>query len=278
MKISIITVNLNNAEGLKATLESVAMQSYKEFEHIIIDGGSSDGSVPVIKSYEESIIANRFNHKTQYPLISWKSERDGGIYDAMNKGVKNASGKYLYFLNSGDTLSTPFVIKEMIESLDGSDILIGRVNMSFCGKIVDKTALLSEKDMSLYYMYLHGINHQSAIIKRDLLVETPYDTSIKLGADWKFFVQTIVLSGVTVKFLDFIFTNYDISGISSNTEEVKRERDFVLNTIVPKRIACDYLAILPNYYEVVRVQWLLNHPLWYKIYRWITSFARKINK
>lgn len=276
MKISIITVNLNNAAGLKATLESVAMQTCREFEHIIIDGGSSDGSVPVIKSYEEQIIANRTNTKTIYPMISWMSEKDKGIYDGMNKGVKKASGEYVYFLNSGDTLATEDTIQEMIDAIDDSDFVIGRVNKSYQGRVVGQTNLLCEEDMSLYQMFLHGINHQAALIKRPMLVMTPYDENVRLSADWKFFVQKIVLESAPVKFVDKLFANYDMTGVSSNLDALRRERMQILDTFVPERIARDYITIAPQYYEVIRVQWLLKHPFWYKLYRGMTTLGRKI--
>lgn len=268
MKLSIITINYNNLAGLKCTLDSVASQTYREFEHIIIDGGSTDGSVDVIREYGKSQTSN----------VQWISEKDKGIYDAMNKGVAKSSGEYLYFLNSGDTLVAPSVIGDLLGVLDDSDFLIGRVNKTYRNKVLDQTDLLSEKDMSLYYMYLHGINHQSALIKRNLLVRTPYDISVRMGADWKFFVQTIVLGGASTKFVDIMFANYDLSGLSSNTPAVRRERETILDTIVPERIARDYRAVAPHYFEVIRVEWLLRHPFWYKLYRGLTTFARKITK
>lgn len=270
-KLSIITINFNNSKGLKATLDSVAAQTCSGFEHIIVDGGSTDGSVDVIGDYALKI-GELENH------LKWVSERDNGIYDAMNKGVAMATGNYLYFLNSGDVLASPTALQELMALLDGSDCIIGRVNLTIRGQIVGKTNLLSEKDMSLYNMYLRGINHQSALIKRELLLQTPYDTSIKMGADWKFFVQAIVLGGATTKFVDTIFANFDLSGLSSDTSAIRREREAFLATIVPERIARDYLAIAPYYYEVVRVEWLLRHPFWYKLYRGMTTFARKITR
>lgn len=297
MKISIITVNLNNATGLKATLESVAKQSCHEFEHIIIDGGSNDGSVEIIREYE-SIISNR-----KSIILKWVSEPDKGIYDGMNKGVeiasgirvvnalnrsefledknkviKKASSEYVYFLNSGDSLASEDTIQEMIDTLDGSDFVIGRVNKTYQGRVVEKTELLKEDDMSLYQMFLHGINHQAALIKRPLLVTTPYDVNVRLSADWKFFVQKIVLESASVKFVDKVFANYDMTGVSSNSDVLRRERMQILETFVPERIARDYLAIAPYYYEVIRVQWLLKHPFWYKVYRGMTTLGRKIVK
>lgn len=267
MMISIITINFNNVAGLKATLDSVAIQTCREFEHIVIDGGSNDGSVEIIKEY--------INQCLMYDVL-WVSEKDNGIYDAMNKGVKKASGEYVYFLNSGDTLALKDTVKEMIDAIDDSDFVIGRVNKTYQGRKVGQTDLLCEEDMSLYRMFLHGINHQAALIKRPLLMKTPYDANVRLSADWKFFVQKIVLESASVKFVDKVLANYDMTGVSSNTEALRQERTQILDSFIPKRIARDYIAIAPHYYEVIRVQWLLKHPFWYKVYRGIATLGRKI--
>lgn len=272
MKISIITINFNNVAGLKATLESVAMQTCRELEHIIIDGGSSDESVKAIQDYVAKVKSDEVRGKS----VIWVSEKDNGIYDAMNKGVRKASSEYVYFLNSGDTLATKDTIQEMIDAIDDSDFVIGRVNKSYQGRVVGQTDMLSEEDMSLYQMFLHGINHQTALIKRPLLITTPYDVTVRLSADWKFFVQKIVLESASVKFMDITFANFDMSGVSSNADTLRRERMQILETFVPERIARDYLAIAPHYYEVIRVQWLLKHPFWYKVYRGMTTLGRKI--
>lgn len=269
MRLSIITINYNNAEGLRQTLASVAMQTCHDIEHIVIDGDSTDGSVDIINEY--------VNPCMMYDVL-WVSEKDKGIYDAMNKGVKKANGDYLYFLNSGDVLADEKVIEGLMRQLGDADIVVGRVNCVSNGDIVGQTPLLSETDMSMYQMYLHGINHQSAIIRRSIQLEHLYDATLKIGADWKFFVEAIVLGGAKVKFVDSIFANYDVSGVSSNTAQLRQEREKILADILPERIARDYLAIAPHYYDVVRVEWLLHHPFWYKLYRGITTFARKLNK
>lgn len=90
-KLSIITINFNNNCGLKSTLESIKLQSFTDYEHIIIDAGSSDGSKTTIEKYE----------KESSHLTYWISESDKGIYDGMNKGIKQAKGEYIYFLNQG---------------------------------------------------------------------------------------------------------------------------------------------------------------------------------
>ena len=102
MKISIITINLNNVSGLENTLSSVRAQTFRDFEQIVVDGGSSDGSVDVIRANSDWI-------------AQWISEPDSGIYNAMNKGVRMASGDYLLFLNSGDCLASPKVLENVFQ-------------------------------------------------------------------------------------------------------------------------------------------------------------------
>lgn len=267
-RISIITVNYNDVEGLRKTLASVASQTYQEIEHIIIDGGSTDGSVDVIREYAESIATNQH--------VQWISEVDGGIYDAMNKGIAKSTGDYLLFLNGGDALVSKTALADAYPHLINDDFIIGRTSFSYKGTQRGTSPLLTEQDLSMYRMYLKGINHQSAFIKRSLLVENPYDVNVRINADWLFFVQEIVMKNASVKFVDLFFVDFDCSGLSSNTSAVIKEREEVIKKILPPRIAKDYIQILPHYYEVVRVQWLLKHPICYKIYRGFTTLCRKI--
>ena len=133
MTLSIITINYNNAEGLRKTLASVASQTYAEIEHIIIDGGSSDNSVEVIREYESSL-ASRLSGVPENacgdlgcssPLSSrlkWISEKDSGIYNAMNKGILMATGEYCQFLNSGDMLAADDVTERMVAALEAHKV------------------------------------------------------------------------------------------------------------------------------------------------------------
>ena len=97
MKLSIITINRNNAEGLRKTMESVLSQTYRDMEYIVVDGASTDQSVNVIKE-----CVNQLKNEDRRMKLDWMSEPDTGIYNAMNKGIKKATGEYLLFLNSGD--------------------------------------------------------------------------------------------------------------------------------------------------------------------------------
>ena len=275
MKLSIITINYNNAEGLKRTLESVASQKNREFEHIIIDGGSSDGSVPIIKSYEESIITNRVNNKTQYPLITWLSERDGGIYSAMNKGIKRANGEYIQILNSGDILAAPYVTERMIHALNslnahslknkiGIPILYGNMIKKdySTGKIIGRS---TEVEYSLRQYYYSTMNHDCCYMRRDLF-ETYglYDESLKIVSDWKWFLQAIGLGEVKPVYVDIDVTIFDASGISeSNLALRNEERRQVLEEVLPPAVLADYDA---HAFEMEQMNRLRRHHIYWLVY------------
>ena len=208
MKLSIITINYNNAEGLRKTLASVAAQTYRDIEHIIVDGGSTDGSVDVIREYEETI------HHTPYTIhLIWLSEKDNGIYNAMNHGIEITLGRrvvnknhtsnithntsqeslcdYVQILNSGDLLAAPDVTERMMAALeaqndemirtnvlneplslnDGVAILYGNMLKSYDGKtIINRDTCGGDMytPESFLYFYKGTLNHDCAYIRRDL--------------------------------------------------------------------------------------------------------------
>ena len=160
MKLSIITINYNNAAGLKKTLDSVASQTYTDFEHIIVDGASTDGSVDEIIAYSQSPIANR--HK-----ITWISEPDTGIYNAMNKGVLMAEGEYTLMLNSGDYLVDDHVIENVLPLLDGTDIIQGNTIEEYLDKTMRNRGY-GKSDIDFFDVMKGHFLHQAAFCRRDL--------------------------------------------------------------------------------------------------------------
>jgi glycosyltransferase involved in cell wall biosynthesis len=109
-KLSIITINYNDVLGLKRTLESVTGQIYSNFEYIVINGGSTDGSKELLEKYTDKI-------------SYWVSEPDQGIYHAMNKGIEKASGEYLLFMNSGDLFYNSGILKEVVDHISKYDLI-----------------------------------------------------------------------------------------------------------------------------------------------------------
>lgn len=222
-RLSIITINYNNREGLQKTIESVVNQTYRSFEYIIIDGGSTDGSVEVIKEYEDNI-------------SYWVSEPDNGIYHAMNKGIAKANAPYCQFLNSGDNFHSTTVLEQVIPCLDGTDIVVGQLFLS-------NTLSASEiiPTVSMLRLYERSLPHSSAYISTRLLRKYQYDTSLKIVSDWKFYIQALIYENASYKFIETIVSNFDTNGISSqNTALVLSEREQVLKELLPERIRLDY--------------------------------------
>ena len=393
MKLSIITINYNNAEGLRKTLASVAAQTYRDIEHIIIDGGSTDGSVDIIREYEKaypqplperrgeepthdtfaSVWGAHTADSTQYDLLKanaeknrknpteaesilwdmlkgnniglhfrrqhiildyivdficiekglvieldggyhndpeqkeyderrtahlqqlgytelrfaneelltnpdaviarikevaislpslqgrggerliiWTSEPDMGIYNAMNKGIRNASGEYIQILNSGDVLASPDVTAKMIAALndemsrdkslnDGVPVLYGNmIKKDYAtGKVIGKSR---EVEYSLRNYYSGTMNHDCCYFRRDLF-ETYglYDENLKIVSDWKWFLQAIGLGNVKPVYVDIDVTIFDASGISETNLALRnQERRQVLKELLPPAILADY--------------------------------------
>ena len=241
MKISIVTINYNNAEGLRRTLASVAEQSYRDIEHIIIDGGSTDGSVDAIKEY---VAANSNRDPFFKHAIKWVSEKDNGIYNAMNKGIRKATGAYVQILNSGDIFAAADVVERMvaeIEKVEYPELLYGNmIRKNYAtGKLDGKS---KEVEYSLRQYYSSTMNHDCCYIRRDVYEKYGlYDEDLKIVSDWKWFLQTIGLGKVKPVYVDIDVTHFDMSGISERDLELRnRERRQVLEELLPSAILVDY--------------------------------------
>ena len=239
MKLSIVTINYNNAEGLRRTLASVASQTCRGIEHIVVDGASADGSVNVIREYDA------LNSSSENPLVvSWSSEPDNGIYNAMNKGIKRASGDYVQILNSGDILASDDVTQKMSDALESSDnpfFLYGNMIKKdySSGKIVGKS---KEVEYSLRNYYSGTMNHDCCYIHRDLYEQYGlYDESLNIVSDWKWFLKAIALGDVKPLYVDIDVTIFDASGISeTNLDLRQKERRQVLEETLPHAVLEDY--------------------------------------
>jgi glycosyltransferase involved in cell wall biosynthesis len=200
-----MTINFNNAFGLRKTIESVVTQTFSNYEYIIIDGGSNDGSADVIKKNSD--------------IISyWVSESDKGIYNAMNKGIKAARGEYLLFLNSGDSLIDENILSIVFSRNHTEDFLYGDCmvldNETGNNSIWKKPEVL---DWSNAFTVM--LNHQSMFIKRDLLTEEKYnETEYKIIADWAHWFKHIYINNASYYYLNRVISLYDTSGISSQAD------------------------------------------------------------
>lgn len=232
LKVSIITINLNNAIGLERTINSIINQSYRDFEYIVIDGASVDGSIDVI---------NKFSEKIQY----WESKADSGIYQAMNNGIKKANGEYVVFVNSGDELYNNNVLEKLIAHIGQADIIYGNLefvstNDRYINKYPDK--------LSFQFFVKYALGHVGTVIRKSLFEQVGYyDETLKIVSDWKWFMQAICKNNSTYKHINETTARFFLDGISSvNTELNDRERDSVLKN--------DFNLFYEDYKEWVALQ------------------------
>ncbi len=221
-RLSIITINYNNAEGLKKTLQSIIHQNSKEFEYIVVDGNSSDGSKELI-SQNNSYISN------------WISEPDTGVYNAMNKGVRMSNGEYLLFLNSGDQLADENVIEKILPFLRNADLISGNLIYSLDG--VPQTLFTPPENINLTYFLHSFLPHPSTFIKKDLFEKAGfYNENLKVVSDWEFFLKSSVIHQAKYMHIDLIVSDFDNSGLSSNPQNehlIQQEKQSVYETLFP---------------------------------------------
>lgn len=211
MKLSIITINRNNAEGLRKTMQSVFSQTYCDFEYIVIDGASIDGSIDIINEYA----IRSLNYNLLSVTLNWLSEKDTGIYDAMNKGLRISHGEYILMLNSGDFLLDEHVLECIIPELDGTDIIQGNNIEDRDGKIFRNRGY-GKSDIDMSDIIKGYFLHQASFCRRELFDKYGYfDESYKMGADTKFFMNCLGVHNATFKYIDIDITNYDVTGISA---------------------------------------------------------------
>ena len=210
-KLSIITINYNNSLGLQKTIESVVKQSYTEFDYIVIDGGSNDDSVSIIKKY-----TNKINY--------WVSEADKGVYDAMNKGILKANGDYLLFLNSGDSFYGKDVLENfrIVTDQINTPIIYGNSNFTCSGK--KDWVQCPPGSLNKNYWFRYTLNHQATFIKRTLFNDFgSYNTDFPFLSDFEFFLKVFLKHGKDAfYYTNTIICNYDESGLSSKPENFKK--------------------------------------------------------
>ncbi|MFV0419930.1 MAG: glycosyltransferase family 2 protein [Dysgonomonas sp.] len=204
MKLSIITINLNNKEGLEKTIKSVVSQTFIDYEFIIVDGKSADGSIDIIKKYEEKI-------------SYWLSEKDSGIYNAQNKGIRQAKGEFLYFLNSGDALYEADTLEKIFADDPHDTFICGSFYMEKGGELeADTSYKYKDWNLAVYELFSGFLCHQAFFIHSDNFKKYGlYDESLKVVADWKLFFQAIAIEHQSVKYIDEFVVIYNMEGFST---------------------------------------------------------------
>lgn len=262
MKLSIITVNLNNREGLHRTIDSVVAQTFTDYEWIIVDGGSTDGSKELIEKN-----ADRFSY--------WCCEPDNGVYSAMNKGIVHATGEYVQFLNSGDWLYDANTLENVFRQIDGkSDIYYG--NMVQVNDNGHLNPISYPDDLGFFYFPYGNICHQATFYRLSLFKQNHYDESFSIVSDWALNLR-LLFNGCTFKHIGQFIVYYDNQGRSSIANEKHHiERTTAFDRYVPKQIKND-LAWYENNYHFTRhrksTRWIMDRAI--SFCQWMDRILQK---
>lgn len=209
MKISIITINYNDAKGLERTISSVISSKTDNIEYLVVDGGSKDESVSIIDKYKEHI-------------DFWVSEPDNGIYNAMNKGIKAASGDYIMFINSGDLITDHKKFKELLTVKYSEDIIYFNLEIA---NTTDNNRFIKTYPAIPDFKYFaeDSLSHTGTLIKKERLSEYGYyNEHLKIVADWAFYLDSILKNKCTYRYVDGCFARFYLGGLSSNPANLKK--------------------------------------------------------
>lgn len=209
MKISIITINYNDAKSLERTIASVISSKTDNTEYLIIDGGSIDDSASIIDKYKEHI-------------DFWVSEPDNGIYHAMNKGIKTASGDYIVFINSGDMITDHKKFKELLMVEYSEDIVYFNLEIA---NTTDNNHFIKTYPAKPDFKYFaeDSLSHTGTLIKKEKLVDYGYyNENLKIVADWAFYFDSILTNKCTYRYIDECFARFYLGGLSSNPDNLKK--------------------------------------------------------
>jgi glycosyltransferase involved in cell wall biosynthesis len=202
MKISVITVSYNSEKTIEKTMHSVMSQSYKDIEHIIVDGGSTDDTLEILENYK-----NRIDK-----LIS---EKDDGIYDAMNKGINIASGQYIFFLNSDDVFNDENVLQVFADKMSKTNLELYYGDLKVCenGKYFIKKQNIINKILLLK----NTPCQPTTFYRKDVFANYGYfDLNYKIVSDYEWFLRVFLNHNATYEYVDYTVTILNTGGVSTN--------------------------------------------------------------
>jgi len=263
---SIITVCYNEAAHIRETLDSIICQTCKDYELIVVDGGSTDGTKNILEQYADH-------------FVWWCSEPDKGIYNGMNKGVSHATGEYVIFMNGGDCFHDEHVLNQVMRHGLTADIMEGNaVNKN------TQQPIRQHIDNLEIQLITDCLSHQSTFIRRYLLNKFPYDERYKIAADWKFWLQTLLNDKHSYEFLsDIVVADMDVTGITySQLDRNKRERNEILAEFLPSGFATPLISILNEHHELTH-NILVNYAIYLdqyspKSYQLLRKIAKRLVK
>lgn len=281
-KITVITASYNAENTIEQTISSVVNQNYPNIEYVIVDGGSTDGTVSVIEEY-----ASSYN-------IQWISEADQGLYDALNKGVQMATGDYIEIIGADDALVSADIISQVVREMNpNTDVFAGQV--WYVDEDSKKQSPYINASMRNRSTYRGGMSpHAAMFARRELLLRYPFDTSYRIAGDYKFFLQCYYDEKVQIQYSDIMVAFFATSGLSSDVESAWREEkrlysELGLSLRSYNSADSSWLARMMKYLLIVtrlfvpirriwrffniRLRWM-NHTCTNKICRWCGRMER----
>ena len=217
MKISIITITYNSAKTLPRALESVRSQTYGDIEHIIIDGASSDGTVEIIKNYSKGPSDKVPSTKE----VHWVSEPDGGIYDALNKGIRMATGDVIGFLHSDDVLYSPDSIGQIAAAFESSkaDVVYGDLQYCNGDKVTRRWRSNAFKPSSLKFGWMPP--HPTLYVRREVYEQVgEYDSWFRISADYDMILR-IFTAGYKTHYIPQVLVSMETGGASNRDAKAR---------------------------------------------------------
>lgn len=269
MKLSIITITYNNLSALVRTIDSVLRQTFTDWELIVVDGGSSDGTAPWLQQLTED---NRDK------AIRYVSEPDNGIYNAQNKGIGMALGEYCYFLNAGDELRESSVLEEMMHSATADIVYGNEIEVYYeNGMPVQENWVRGVDNPTALDLYSSCMKHQASFMKRDLfLMYGTYDETLRVCADWEWFWRVIAMNdNITLEYRNIDIASFEAGGFSYVHPEIDSvETEIVRNRYMSKRLQQD-MAFFSQY---ERLRDAKRYPLLHFLLRFIMWCIKKLRR
>ena len=259
MKISIITITYNSAKTLPRALESVRSQTYGDIEHIIVDGASTDGTVELIEAYAQSSNLQILkSSNSNSPKVHWVSEPDGGIYDALNKGIRMATGDVIGFLHSDDVLYSPDSIGQIAAAFESSkaDVVYGDLQYCNGDKVTRRWRSNAFKPSSLKFGWMPP--HPTLYVRREVYEQVgEYDSWFRISADYDM-VLRIFTAGYKTHYIPQVLVSMETGGASNRDAKArlsKTQEDYI--ALKKNHVGAGYLTVACKQLRKIR-QFLRN--------------------
>lgn len=203
-KVSIITVCRNEVNSIEQTIKSVLEQDYSSIEYIVLDGLSTDGTINII---------NKYNNQIEI----FVSEKDKGIYDAMNKAIDLSKGEILFFLNANDTFFNTHIVSSAISKMNstGSDLAYGDIMTT--GNHKNSGQIIKFNKVNKWFLLQDTICHQAIFTKKELYIKYgKFDLHYRIAADYEWLLRVLIKNKAQTSYLNMIISNYSLDGVSNN--------------------------------------------------------------